>query len=65
MTRAQLAILKTFYETTLIGGSLPFTFPDPSFGGTILVKFPKGGQPSWQQVNASVYRVNITLSVLP
>ena len=65
MTRAQIAILDTFYETTLIAGSLPFTFTDPTFGGTILVMFPIGSQPSWQQTAPGKYRVNISLSVLP
>jgi hypothetical protein len=65
MTRAQIAILKTFFETTILGGSLPFTFNDPTAGGTILVKFLKGSQPSWQQIAAGVYRVNISLVVLP
>lgn len=65
MTRAQIAILNTFVKTTLLGGSLPFNFTDPTFGGTILVKFPKGSLPSWQQTGPGKYRVNISLSVLP
>ncbi|MEN6535653.1 MAG: hypothetical protein ABFD89_18460 [Bryobacteraceae bacterium] len=65
MTRAQIAILSAFFRTTLLRGSLPFSFTDPTFGGTVLVKFPKGSQPSWQQTGPGMYRVNITLSVLP
>lgn len=65
MTRTQLATLHTFFNTTLISGSLPFNFPDPSFGGTVLVKFPKSKQPTWQQINASAYMVGISLLVLP
>ena len=65
MTRAQLATLHTFFRTTIAGGALPFSFPDPTFGGTILVKFPKGSQPTWQQTRPGVYQVNIKLVVLP
>jgi hypothetical protein len=65
MTRSQIADLRTFVETTLLGGSLPFTFKDPTASGELLVKFSKGNQPSWLQIGAGVYRVNITLTVLP
>jgi hypothetical protein len=66
MTRAQIAILRTFVEVTLDQGALAFEFPDPTATGeTLLVKFGKGEQPSWQQVAAGVYRVTISLTVLP
>lgn len=66
MTRAQIAILKSFFEVTLDEGALPFEFPDPTATGeTLLVKFPKGSQPSWQQIGGGVYRVAIALTVLP
>ncbi len=65
MTKAQLGILHTFFSVTIAGGSLPFSFADPTFGGTVLVKFPKGGQPTWQQTAVGVYRVNISLMVMP
>lgn len=67
MTRAQIAALKTFYEVTLDRGALPFEFPDPTAvgGGTLLVKFAKGDQPSWQETAGGVYRVSISLTVLP
>lgn len=65
MTRAQIVMLDSFFRATLRFGALPFNFPDPTFGGTVLVKFPKGSQPSWQQIAPGVYRVNINLVVLP
>lgn len=66
MTRAQLATLKTFVAVTLDRGALPFEFPDPTvIGETLLVKFAKGDLPSWQQTAAGVYRVGISLTVLP
>ncbi len=65
MTKAQIGILSTFYRTTLLRGALPFSFPDPTFGGTVLVKFLKGDQPAWQQTAPGVYSVSIKLAVLP
>jgi hypothetical protein len=65
MTRAQLATMNTFFNDTILGGSAAFEFTDPTFGGTVLVKFPKGAKPSWQQSSPGIYRVNIQLTVLP
>lgn len=65
LTKAQVGILQVFYRTTIAQGSLPFTFPDPTFGGALLVKFAKGSQPIPQQVAIGVYRVTLTLSVMP
>lgn len=64
MTLAQKAALQTFYEVTLDMGALPFNFPDQE-GGTVLVRFAKGSQPTWLQTARGVYRVNITLVVMP
>lgn len=65
MTSAQIATLKTFFETTLIGGSLPFNFPDPLTGATLLVKFQKGGIPKWSALGGDCYIVGVSLWVLP
>lgn len=66
MTRAQILIMKTFCDDTLDGGVLPFNFPDPTdTGETLLVRFAKGSLPAWQQTAAGIYRVNISLLVLP
>lgn len=66
MTRAQIAILKSFYEVTLDQGALPFEFPDPTVtGDTLLVKFMKGDAPSWRQTAAGVYQVSLQFAVLP
>ncbi len=65
MTRAQIAILRTFLNVTLAGGSLPFSFPDPTADGSLLVKFGKGNLPSWQQSTPGTYRVSINLILLP
>lgn len=65
VTSAQIATLKTFVNTTLIGGSLPFNFPDQLQAGTLLVKFPKGSLPKWTALGGDNYLLNLTLSILP
>jgi len=65
MTSAQIATLRTFFDTTLIGGSLPFTFPDPLTGATLLVKFQKGGIPKWAALGGDYFSVGMSLWILP
>jgi len=64
MTGAQLATLQSFVETTLVGGSLPFTFTDPVTRGSILVRFA-GSLPSWTGRGGDTYAVALELEVLP
>jgi len=65
-TAAQKATLKTFVETALLGGSLPFDFPDQDDPEeTWLVKFQKGGLPSFNEIAAGLFRVAIKLNILP
>ncbi len=66
LTRAQVAVLRNFYKVTLLGGSLPFEFPDPTvIGATLLVRFSKDKPPSWQQVAGGVFRSSFDFEVLP
>jgi hypothetical protein len=65
VTSAQIAILKTFVNTTLTGGALPFTFPDQLQAGTLLVKFPKGSLPKWTAAGGDNYTLSLSLLVLP
>lgn len=66
-TSAQIAIFKTFFNTTLLGGSLPFDFPDQLQSGTLLVKFVKGSLPTWPQApgGGDNYLLNLSFQVLP
>lgn len=64
LTRSELATLRTFVDTTLLRGSLPFTFPAQSEAGTWLVRFTKGGKPKWAPFG-SKYRVSFDLEILP
>jgi hypothetical protein len=63
ITDAQLTALKTFYDTTTLSGSLPFTFPDPETAATLLVRFD--GVPGWSYVSPDVWLVMLKLEVLP
>jgi hypothetical protein len=65
VSSAQLATFKAFFITTLLRGSLPFTFPDPVTGATLLVKFTKAAPPSWSPLGADNFQLNLALMVLP
>jgi len=64
-TSAQISILMTFVQTTLLGGSLPFSLPAPVGGGTYLVKFQKGYLPKWTALGGDTYNVAASLWILP
>ena len=66
-TAAQITTFKTFFNTTLLGGSLPFSFPDQMQSATLLVKFTKGSLPSWRQhsIGGDNYVLSISLQILP
>lgn len=61
----QLDDLRGFVDATLIGGSLPFTFPNPTdFGATgILVRFASA-LPRWSWRGPDAWDVSIDLEVL-
>jgi hypothetical protein len=65
VTRTQIDTLKTFVNTTLLGGSLPFSFPATTEVGTWLVKFPKGNMPKWAAIGGDYYTLQISLLILP
>jgi hypothetical protein len=65
LTSAQIAILRTFYGTTLLGGSLPFTFPGVTESATYLVKFQKSGIPKWTSLGGDYYSVTMSVWILP
>lgn len=65
MTSAQLATLKGFFDTELIGGSLAFTFPDPLGGSALLVRFLADSPPKWSALGGDYYSVSLALEILP
>jgi hypothetical protein len=68
ITSAQLSALKTFFNTTLLGGSLPFTFPAQVDAGSPsvdwLVKFTRNGLPKWVPVGGDYWRASFGLTIL-
>jgi hypothetical protein len=64
-TADQIAIFRTFYEVTILGGSLPFNFPDQIRAGTLLVKFTKQSPPTWPAISGRYFNLTLVLVVLP
>lgn len=63
MTKAQLATLRSFVESDLNGGVLPFVFPAQGEAGTWVVQFGEK-LPSWSAV-ADYWNVSFDLVILP
>ena len=62
LTEAQLGTLRTFYETTLLGGSLRFSHKDPV--SLTAKEFRFTAPPSWTMSNG-FYVVQLEFEVLP
>lgn len=65
VTAAQLAVFRTFYEVTVLGGSLPFEFPGQCDETVLLVKFQKSNPPTWTNLGADNWNLSLQLTVLP
>lgn len=63
VSTAGKAILKTFVETTLIGGTLAFTFPDPDGGADLLARFAT--LPVYRKRGPGTWFVGLDLEILP
>ena len=63
MTAAQLATFDTFYNTTLLGGSLRFSWTKPPVH-TVACEMRFTEVPSWTKVEGE-YEVSLSLEVLP
>ena len=63
LTEDQLDDFKTFYDTTLLSGTLRFTWNDPT-APTIEVEMRFDEIPSWV-VQGVDYNVSMTLEILP
>lgn len=64
MTAAQLTMLETFYNTTLLGGSLRFSWTKPP-AHTAACEMRFTESPSWTAVEPEVYEVSLSLEILP
>jgi hypothetical protein len=64
VTAAQLATFKTFFNATLLGGALRFSWVDPVDGVTAVeMRFTKA--PSWQAVSEALFDISLELEILP
>lgn len=64
MTTSQYADFKTFYDTTLLNGSLPFTRLRPRTGLTGTFKFT-GAPPTAKDAGYQLWDVSMTVRSLP
>jgi len=65
MTRAQLTIFDTFYETTLEDGTLPFTWNHPITLTNYEWMFSPEDAPTKERVTSGTMRISFTLFRLP
>jgi len=63
MTKAQIATLDTFYNTTISGGALKFDFTHPRTASTVSVRIVN--PPSYAPINGEYYSVGLELEQLP
>ena len=64
LTGTQLTSLATFYNTTLLGGSLRFSWTKPP-AHTAACEMRFTESPSWTAVEPEVYEVSLSLEILP
>jgi len=62
LTTAQLGYLRTFYNTTLLGGSLRFSWKDPITEASAELRFVE--PPSWTAIGID-WQVSLKLEILP
>lgn len=65
LSDAQVTTWETFFRTTIMNGALPFTFPDPRTGTSLLVKFTKANPPSLVPLGGDNFRLTLMLMILP
>lgn len=64
VTAAELATFKTFFNTTLLGGSLRFSWVDP-VDGTTTTEMRITKNPSWQALSGDLFEIALELEILP
>jgi len=63
LTFTELGYLRTFYNTTLIGGSLRFSWVDPITNSSVEMRFVE--PISWSAVSGDKVNVSMSLEILP
>lgn len=63
----QISIFRAFFDTAIMGGALPFEFPDQMQDGVLLVKFEKSALPNWRPhpIGGDNFVLTLSLLVLP
>mgnify|MGYP005990426967 CR=1 FL=1 len=61
-TNAELALFRTFYNSTLLSGSQRFEWLDPVSQVLVQMQFDPKTQPSFTNEGGTVYRVNMQLT---
>jgi hypothetical protein len=64
LTLTQLGYFKTFYNTTILGGSLRFDWVDP-YDGTTAVEMRFTEPPSWSAIDPDKFEVQMKMEILP
>jgi hypothetical protein len=62
LSDTELATLNTFYDTTITGGALSFSYPHPRTGATVTARF---AEPYEIQKLANYWSVACKLEILP
>lgn len=63
LSKAEVAILDAFYNTTTFSGLEPFNIEHPRTEATVVARFVE--PPQYQEREGVVYMVNISLEILP
>ena len=63
LTTTQVTDLKTFHNTTLLGGTLAFDWTDPIAGGTVSFRFVS--EPEIVPLSGRYYRAAYELEIMP
>lgn len=63
VTDAQFATFSTFYNTTLLGGSLRFSWTHPKTDAACEMRFTAA--PTWSVIEPDCTRIEMSLEVLP
>jgi len=64
VTTAQLATFRTFYQTTLAGGTAPFDWTHPETGDPVSLRFQLGATPTKVSIGKA-WRIQLPLEVMP
>lgn len=62
-TKAQIAILDSFYRNDTFSGVEPFTYTHPRTGQSVVLRFT--AKPSWNHVEKDEWSASVQFEVMP